>query len=648
MTYGSGELDGCVQVSRLLGSDPSLVLHGGGNSSVKVQVRDITGRQVETLYVKGSGWDMATIEPAGFTGLRLERLRELLELESLTDRELMRELAAAKLDPGAPQPSVESLLHSLLPHRVVLHSHADAILTLTNLGDPDSLVRSIFGSRVLIVPYVMPGFALARRVRALWSGAVHDGLSGMVLLNHGLFTFGDSADEAYDRHLELITMARAWLDETAPLRPEDPTGPLPPVDPAVVADLRRRISAAAGRPLVMRRHADPDVARFVRRPDVASLAARGPLTPDHVIRTRRVPMVGQDVERYGAEQAREFEGFVARRGEALTMLDLAPRVVLDPGLGMLTLGETACDAGIAADVYRQTMAVLVRAEDQLGGYVALPASDILDMEYWELEQAKLRMGGAPGEFAGHVAMVTGAASGIGRACAGALLERGACVVGIDRAANVPDAFGGPAWLGVVADVTDPSALAAALAAGVDAFGGLDILVPAAGTFGPSRSIASMDADVWRGVLSVNLDGVLTLMRLAHPLLARSPVGGRVVVIGSKNVRAPGAGAAAYSASKAAVTQLVRVAAMEWASDGIRVNVVHPDAVFDTGLWTEELLAERAERYGLTVEEYKRRNLLHREIASADVARLVAAMCGDAFLATTGAQVPIDGGNERTI
>ncbi len=637
----------CARVSRQLGADPSLVLHGGGNSSVKAPVVDITGRTIETLHVKGSGWDMASIEPAGFTALRLGRLRELLELESLADGDMMRELAAAKLDPGAPQPSVESLVHALLPHRVVLHSHADAILTITNLGDPAAIARELLGPRVLLVPYVMPGFALARRVRTLWDEAANEHTIGIVLLNHGLVAFGDSAEEALERHEQLIAAVRAWLDGAAP-PPPAPVEPSGPADRVALADLRRSIATVAGRPLIMRRHADPDAMRFVRRPDVASLACRGPLTPDHVIRTRRVPMVGRDVERYRSQRLEEFEAYQAARGEPLAMLDPAPRIVLDAELGMLALGATAQDAGIAADIYRHTIEVLARSEDQLGGYQALPARDILDLEYWELEQAKLRTGRQPREFAGQVALVTGAASGIGRACASALMEHGACVVGLDRSAEVVRAFDGAAWIGVTADVTDPEAQARALTTAVEAFGGLDILVLAAGIFGPSRSIDTLEGDVWRSVLSVNLDAAVTLMSLAHPVLARSPVGGRMVAIGSKNVRAPGTGAAAYSASKAAMTQLARVAALEWAADGIRVNVVHPDAVFDTGLWTGELLRQRADRHGLTVDEYKRRNLLGREITSADVARLVVAMCGDAFVATTGAQVPIDGGNDRTI
>ncbi len=280
--------------------------------------------------------------------------------------------------------------------------------------------------------------------------------------------------------------------------------------------------------------------------------------------------------------------------------------------------------------------------------MALDEADIFDVEYWDLEQAKLATPGSPPPLEGQVALVTGAASGIGRACAAMLLDRGACVAGIDLSDSVADTFDTAAWIGTRADVTDRAAIGDALTHAVEAFGGIDIAVVSAGLFGPSLPIADADADAWRAVMSVNVDSVLTLLADVHPLLARSPVGGRVVVIGSKNVAAPGRGAAAYSASKAALTQLARIAALEWADDGITVNTVHPDAVFDTGLWTDELLAERAERYGLSVEQYRRRNLLGTEVSSTTVAGVVGALCSPAFAATTGAQIPIDGGNERVI
>ena len=640
-----GPLGECVYGSRLLGSDPALVLHGGGNTSVKTDFADITGRRIEALYVKGSGWDLASIEAEGFTPLPLDRLRELAALDAMSDVEMMRELGAARLDPGAPMPSVETLLHALLPHRAVQHSHADAVVTLTNTPEGERLVREALGAEVMIVPYVMPGFDLAKAAAEM--GPPPAGAPGMVLMNHGLFTFGPDTRTAYRRHIELIDRAERWLAEKAPAA-EGGGPPLPPVDRRELAGLRRRISQAAGRPMVVTRGAGAEVSRFAARPDLEDLARRGPLTPDHVIRTKRLPMVGRGVEEY-ADAYREY--FAAWRGRARTepsMLDPAPRVVLDPELGMLAAGETAEAAAAVADIYLRTIPVLERAEDHLGGYRALPPGDLFEVEYWDLEQAKLRRAGAPPELAGAAAVVTGAASGIGRACAAELLARGCAVAGLDRNPAVEEAFSGPAWLGLTVDVTDHRAQEEALDRAAAQFGGVDIAAAAAGVFGASAPVSGLDMEGWRRVMEVNLDAAAALLAGVHPLLAQSPIGGRAVLIGSRNAPAPGQGAAAYSASKAALTQLGRVAALEWAADGIRVNVVHPDAVFDTGLWTEELLAARSAEYGISVDEYKTRNLLGCEVTSETVAKAAVALCSDEFPATTAAQVPVDGGHPRAV
>ena len=645
-TRWPGAVGACAYGSRLIGADPSLVLHGGGNTSVKATWPDVTGEDLDALYVKGSGWDLASIEPAGFTPLPLDRMRALVELDELSDRRMMAELSAARLDPAAPQPSVETLLHATLPHIAVQHSHADAILTLTNLADGEERVRALYGDRVVVVPYVMPGFDLAKEVADLWQAEGTDETLGMVLLQHGLFTFGDSTREAYARHVGLMTMVSDELDRVAPIAVPD-LPPLPAPDPLEFAELRRQLSRVAGRPMVLTRHAGATVRALVSHPDVDRLTQQGPLTPDHVIRTKRTPLIGRDVEAFAAAYTEEFSRFEDRGRSQLTMLDPAPRVVLDPTLGMVTAGPTAKDAGIAADIYHHTAEVLLRAE-ALGGYRALSPEHYFDLEYWELEQAKLATAGPTPPLAGEVAVVTGAASGIGRACAAALLARGAAVIGLDLDDGVVGAFDGPAWHGLPVDVTDNGRLQEAVARGVERFGGVDLAVLAAGVFGPTRPISGHDRDAWRPVLEVNLDASAWLFAALHPLLARAPRHGRVVLIGSKNVAAPGAGAAAYSASKAGATQLARVAALEWAGDGVRVNVVHPDAVFDTGLWTEERLAERADRYGLTVDEYKRRNLLGTEVRSADVARVVADLLDPGYQAVTGAQVAVDGGNDRTI
>jgi rhamnose utilization protein RhaD (predicted bifunctional aldolase and dehydrogenase)/NAD(P)-dependent dehydrogenase (short-subunit alcohol dehydrogenase family) len=662
-----GELGLRVYTSRLLGRDRSLVLHGGGNTSVKLRRRNLFGEEEEVLYVKGSGWDLETIEEGGFAPVALAAARRLAELPALADPQMVEQLAVHTLRAGAPPPSVEAILHAVLPHRFVDHTHADAVVTVTDTADGAERVKEIYGETVIVIPYVMPGFELARavfeRLRS-WpaSSAVPglpDSILGMVLLKHGIFSFGDTARESYERMIRLVGRAeeylrarRAWVLDpaSATAGSADSTAPgvsFSPEQAVAVAGLRRELSAAAGRPLVLTGRRDSRTLRFVRRPDLADLAQQGPATPDHVLRTRRLPLLGRDVAAYAAAYRRYFEQHVAAAREPKTMLDPAPRIVLDPELGLLAAGRTAAEAAIAAELYQHTMDVIERA-DRLGGYRVLSAAELFEFEYWDLEQAKLRRAGEPPALAGEVALVTGAASGIGKACVEALLARGAAVVGLDLDPRIEDLWPRPGALGLRCDVAVEEQVAGALAAGIAAFGGLDMLILNAGIFPASRDIAALALDEWRRVMAINLDANLVLMRLCHPLLRLAPRGGRVTVIGSKNVPAPGPGVAAYSASKAALQQLARVAALEWGRDGIRVNIVHPNAVFDTALWTEERIAARAAAYHLDVAAYRKSNVLGLEVRSRDVAEVAVELCGPRFSRTTGAQVPVDGGNDRVI
>jgi len=471
----------------------------------------------------------------------------------------------------------------------------------------------------------------------------------MVLMNHGIFSFGATARESYERMIALVARAEDYLARNrAWALPRPIADGVPQALRTDLARLRKDISSCAGFPVVLAVHSNPKYLAFARRGDAARLTQQGPATPDHAIRTKRVPMLGHDVEGYATAYREYFSRHAPAAKEPKTPLDPAPRVILDPAFGLGCVGRTARDARIVRDIYDHTIDVILRAA-ALGGYRALPERDLFDVEYWDLEQAKLRKAGAPPVFAGEIALVTGAASGIGKACVEALLRRGAAVIGLDIDAGVMRHLAGrPDFLGLKCDVTVEREVAAALEAGVRAFGGLDMLVLNAGVFPGGRRIDALDAGEWRRVMDVNLDANLALMRECHPLLKLAPNGGRVVVIGSKNVPAPGPGAAAYSASKAALTQLARVAALEWGSDRIRVNILHPNAVFDTAAWTDEVLAARAAHYGLTVEQYRKGNVLGTEVRSGDVAELAAEMCGPLFAKTTGAQLPVDGGNDRVI
>lgn len=638
-----------VYTSRLLGRDSTLVLHGGGNTSVKVRERNAAGEEEDILYVKGSGWDLETIEQAGFAPVRMARLLKLARLETLSDPQMMNELATQVTRGGAPIPSVEAILHAILPHKYVDHTHADALLAITNTPDGERRAREIYGKDTVIVPYVMPGFDLARHCARQFEAEAHAGTIGMVLMNHGVFSFGKTARESYERMIELVARAEVYLARHGAW--ELPRSDADGVAPALrhdLARLRREISACAGFPVVLATHCDPKFLAFARRSDVSRLSQQGPATPDHVIRTKRVPMLGRDVGAYAAAYREYFSRHAPSAKEPKAPLDAAPRVILDAEFGLGCVGRTAREARIVHDLYAHTVDVVLRAT-ALGGYQSLPEREIFDVEYWDLEQAKVRKAGASPVFAGEVALVTGAASGIGKACVEALLKRGAAVIGLDINAAVTQQMGGRVdCLGVTGDVTSEQDVSSALEAGVRAFGGIDMLVLNAGVFPGGRRIEALDTAEWRRVIGVNLDANLALMRECHPLLKLAPGGGRVVVIGSKNVPAPGPGAAAYSASKAALTQLARVAALEWGADGIRVNTLHPNAVFDTAAWTDEVLAARAAHYGIPVETYKKGNVLGTEVRSRDVAELAAEMCGPLFAKTTGAQVPVDGGNDRVI
>src|SRR5579859_3393709 len=635
-----------VYTSRLLGRDHSLVLHGGGNTSVKIRELNVFGEEEDILYIKGSGWDLETIEAAGFAPVRLERVRRLATLERLSDTRMVQELRAAMTDPAAPTPSVETILHAILPYRFVDHTHADALLAITNTTDGERRVREIYGDSVVVIPYVMPGFDLARVVAERFADESGPGTVGMVLLKHGFFSLGETARVAYERMIDLVSRAEAYLDEHHAWTLAIPAAPDARSTPrAELISLRSQVSQAAGFPMVLSSHTDPRSMAFVQRPDLDNISQQGPATPDHVIRTKRVAQLGRDVAHFREAYERYFLQHAS--GKNLKMLDPAPRIVLDPELGVIAIGRTAPDAAIAFDVYAHTIDIVLRAV-ALGGYGALPASDIFAVEYWDLEQAKLRRAGTSALYAGEIALVTGAASGIGKATVEAFLKRGAAVVGLDINPSVSGMLPRPDFLGLACDVTRAADLEQVADSAVRAFGGIDMAVLNAGIFGASQRIAGLPLAEWRRVMDVNLDANLALMSAVHPLLKCAPRGGRVVVVGSKNVPAPGPGAAAYSASKAALTQLARVAALEWGGDGIRVNVVHPNQVFDTAIWTEEVLRSRAAQYGLSVEAYRRNNVLRVEVSSRDVAEVVAELCGPIFARTTGAQIPVDGGNERVI
>jgi len=637
-----------VYTSRLLGQDPSLVLHGGGNTSVKITETNIVGSKEEILYVKGSGWDLVSIEKDGFSSVRMAHMLNLSKLKSLSDPQMVNELKTQLTNATSPTPSVETILHAILPFKYVDHTHADAVVTISNTSNGEERIREIYGNRVVIVPYVMPGFDLAKEVGRLFSKMASDKTEGMVLLNHGIFSFGNTARESYERMIDLVKAAEKYLVSQ---NAWDNEKPLIAVKSkkirSDVSELRQKISLVAGNPVLLNLTNSQCGICFSKRDDLEKIATQGPLTPDHVIRTKRIPMIGRDVEKYVKDYVTYFDVHKTNAKEKKTMLDPAPRVILDREFGLCAVGKNMSEIGIISDIYEHTIESILRAE-KLGGFQALPASDIFDIEYWDLEQAKLLKNNNSLELQGEIVLITGAASGIGKSCVQSFLNRGAAVVGIDMDSSIETNYKHNNYLGLICDVTDEEAIEGVLEKSVCHFGGIDMIVLNAGIFPEGRKVSELSIKEWNKVFSINLNSNLNLLREVYPLLKVAPNKGRVVVIGSKNVPAPGPGAAAYSASKAALNQLMRVLSMEWGGDGIRLNALHPNAVFDTGIWTDEVLKSRAEHYGLTIEKYKTNNLLGVEVNSMDVSELAAEMCGSLFSKITAAQIPVDGGNERVI
>ena len=645
-----------VRTSRLLGSDPSLVLHGGGNTSAKGVVTDLLGREIEVIWVKGSGWDLATIEAPGLPALDLARLRELRSLSRMSDEEMVREVRRCLLDPMAPTPSVETLLHAFLPHRFIDHSHADAILALSNRTDGEAKCREVFGDRVAYLPFLMPGFPLAKAVAD--AVEAQPDVEGVLLHHHGMFSFGDTGEESLQRHLDLVDLARAAYAETqeATLAAKSTSTR----QAAEVLPTIRGLLAELGDagPFVLETRAHPWVLAALAKSDAPAVLLTPPLTPDHALRTKNLPCwlpaddpkaIRKALTDYRTEYLAYFDRGQAMRGSRVA-LDPMPRVLLLPGYGLVGVGTSAKAAAIAADLAEHSV-LTKTAGAGLGTYLGLDELDLFDMEYWSLEQAKLGKAKAP-ELGGQVAVITGGAGAIGEGIARVLLDAGAAVALLDRdlsaAQDAAERLGG-AVCAIQADVTRRRWMDDAMEQVCARFGGIDILIPNAGV-AHVAALEELRGEDWERVLAVNQTGVLYTLQAGAEILRQQGRGGAIVLVSSKNVLAPGASFGAYSASKAGAHQLAKVAAMELAADDITVNMVCPDAVFrhgdnPSGLWAT-VGPDRAQSRGLDPSEleefYRQRNLLHTEVTADDVGRAVLFFAARRT-PTTGASLPVDGG-----
>ena len=638
------DLDLRVYTSRLLGRDSSLVLHGGGNTSVKSTATNLFGDREEILYVKGSGWDLATIEAEGFAPVKMEMLLKMAELQELSDIDMVKYQRLAMTNPSAPNPSVEAILHAIIPFKFVDHTHTDAVVTITNTDNGEKRLKELYGDSVLVIPYIMPGFVLAKLVYEMTKGIDWSKLEGMVLLNHGLFTFSDDAKESYEKTIELVDRAETYLKANgAQLHVEKSSAN---IEPLTLAKIRKEVSNLKGKATISIFN-DSDLALHFSKQNIDKIAIQGPLTPDHVIRTKRVPSIlGDDFKSDLANYVKSYRDYFEANKKDETVLNPAPNFAILRGRGALSFGENAKEANIIKDINEHTYEAILKAE-KLGGYKALSAANIFEVEYWSLEQAKLKGGAKASEFGGKIALVTGAASGIGLSIAKMLNARGAAVVALDINPDVEKIFSKADAMGIRCDLTCSDDIQRAISKTVKSFGGIDIVVSNAGIFTPSQNLDELSDENWQRSMDINLTSHQKLLKYTAPFL-KLGIDATVVMVASKNFPAPGKGAAAYSVAKAGQTQLARIAALELGEFGVRVNTLHPHAVFDTAIWSDEVLANRAKAYGMSVEEYKTNNVLKTEICSNDVAELVCAMAGRAFAKTTGAQVAIDGGSDRII
>ncbi|MBS0220202.1 MAG: bifunctional aldolase/short-chain dehydrogenase [Proteobacteria bacterium] len=643
-----------VYTTRLLGGEPRLVLHGGGNTSVKTTVADVSGAPVEVLCVKGSGWDMGTIEAPGLPAVRLAPLGGLIGLPALSDEEMVNIQRCNLLDSKSPNPSVETLLHAFLPHKFIDHTHSNAVLALTDQPDGEALAADLYGKRAALVPYIMPGFALAKKAAEI--SRANPDVEGLILLKHGIFSMGATAEEAYRRMIDLVTLAEQRLAQST--RRIFPGASLParPATAAEVAPILRGLLSIpartggreAARRFVFEFRTGPEILAFVGGKEIARYSQQGPVTPDHAIRTKPVPLVvpapeagkldlfkeeaTKALDKYKTDYRAYFARHNARQTPPKTELDPVPRVVLVPGVGLFGIGNSSKDARIAADLAETTIEVIADAE-RLGTYRSIPEPDIFDIEYWSLEQAKL---GAAAEkpLARRIVVVTGGGSGIGAATAQAFAREGAEVVVLDRDVSKVKGFA------VACDVTRPDDVRAAFDRIAATYGGVDIVVSNAGAAWQGR-IGEVDDAVLRQSFELNFWAHQSVVQNAVRLMKAQGLGGCLLFNTSKQAVNPGPDFGPYGLPKAATLFLSRQYALDHGGDGIRSNAVNADRI-RSGLLTDEMIANRSKARGLSEADYMGGNLLGLEVTADDVAQAFVSLAK--ATRTTGAVLTVDGGN----
>ena len=664
------DLDALVHQSRLIGAEPMLVLRGGGNTSIKRDEVDFRGRSVRVLRIKGSGSDLRSAKRSDFPGVRLDDVLPLFEKDDMSDEEMVAYLGNCLMEPGSRRPSIETLLHAFLPAVSVAHSHADAILSLTNTVDQLALLRDLYGEEVILIPYRRPGFLLSKEVGT----AVRENPTarGVVLLNHGLVTWGESVEASYRSHIRLVTEAEDYVSSRNEAKRVFAANPRSRLE----AD-SRRIAAGRIAPIIRgalsreerviaRYTDDPRVLDFVGDENARRASLEGAATPDHILSTKNWPAWvdttdPNDTAGFRSALTRSLEGYemryreyVARRRRDEPTLPATPRVVLVPGIGMWTTGKDPASEKMARSIYRHTMNIIESAEI-VSSYRSLTEEEVFRAEYWPLELYKLTLSPPERELARRVALVTGGSSGIGRAIALRLASAGAQVVVTDVdvsgaravAETINESEGDGAAIACSMDVTNEQEIEQAFETACLTYGGIDVLLSNAG-IATCAPIEELNLSDWERNFAVNSTGHFLTARAAIRLFKAQGIGGNIVFVATKNVVAPGKDFGAYSASKAAEAQLARVVAMEGGEFGIRANMLNPDAVFGpSNLWSDELREQRARSYGIPSSEledhYRRRSLLGVQVTAEDVAEAALFLASDRSSKTTGCMLPVDGG-----
>lgn len=673
---GLDDLGLLVYRSNLLGADPTVVNRGGGNTSVKRQVTDFRGRTVDVLTVKASGYDLRTITPQGFCDVALDDALSVRAREAMSDEEMVDFLAHALLEPTAPRPSIETLLHAFLPARHVDHTHADAANALATAARGEEVARRLFGEEVVWVPYIRPGFTMAKLVAEAVAGSPT--ARWVLLQKHGLVTWADDAAICYDLSVEFARRVTAYLSDRANERRVFTLArpALPPDQRAAALDALMpplRAALSRNRRVVLHTDQSPEALEFAGAQEGQALAEAGLACPDHVLSTKVKPLwidASQPGDLPGlmgkamgalAHYERDYLAYFERhRDPGQPMLDPLPRVVLVPGLGMITAGRDAGAAAATAGVYQRAIAIM-RGASAVDRFTSLSEKEAYDIEYWPLELYKLTLQPPDRELAGRVAFVTGAAGAIGRAVAERLVQAGAHVVLADLdgegaqgvAETLVRTYGVGRALALSCNVTSEDSVWAAFAATVAAYGGLDILVSNAG-YASSYPLEELSLEEWDRTYNVLARGYFLVTREAVKVMKRQvtsdgrTLGGSIIFVASKAGLAPARAAAAYTSAKAAELHLARSVAEEVGALGIRVNSVAPDAVIaGSGLWTGQWGQARARAHGIPVEDlarfYQDRNVLRQPVTAADVAEAVLFFASDRSAKTTGGILTVDGG-----